>query len=141
GRALLHDEADGQGHGARRLPRAHRRRAAGRRGHVRDGRAAWDDRAHRRAAARRNAVSTRPRLLLVDDDETFRERLGRALASRELEVVTAARPDTALASARSARPAYAVVDLKMPDGSGLDLVRDLVALDPAIRVVVLTGYG
>jgi two-component system response regulator RegA len=86
-------------------------------------------------------VSTRPRLLLVDDDETFRERLGRALTSRELEVVTAAGPEEALASARGARPAYAVVDLKMPDGSGLDLVRDLVALDPAIRVVVLTGYG
>ena len=81
------------------------------------------------------------RLLLVDDDETFRERLARALGARELEVVVAADPASALAAARRARPAWAVVDLKMPGGSGLDLVRDLVALDPAMRVVVLTGYG
>ncbi len=81
------------------------------------------------------------RLLLVDDDETFRARLARALGERGLEVVTAADPATALEAARRTRPPHAVVDLKMPGGSGLDLVRDLVVLDPAIRVVVLTGYG
>lgn len=81
------------------------------------------------------------RLLLVDDDETFRERLARALGARDLEVLTAGDPAAALATARRARPPWAVVDLKMPGGSGLDLVRELVALDPAMRVVVLTGYG
>ena len=81
------------------------------------------------------------RLLLVDDDETFRERLARALTERKLEVVTADGPATALAAARRTRPAYAVVDLKMAGGSGLDVVRELVALDPTMRVVVLTGYG
>jgi two-component system response regulator RegA len=81
------------------------------------------------------------RLLLVDDDETFRGRLARALGERKLEVVTADGPATALEAARRTRPTYAVVDLKMPGGSGLDVVRDLVALDPAMRVVVLTGYG
>jgi two-component system response regulator RegA len=81
------------------------------------------------------------RLLLVDDDETFRERLSRALAARELDVVAAADPTTALAAARRAKLDFAVVDLKMPGGSGLDLVRDLVALDPELRIVVLTGYG
>jgi len=81
------------------------------------------------------------RLLLVDDDETFRERLARALGARDLEVLTAGDPTAALATARRARPPWAVVDLKMPGGSGLDLVRELVALDPAMRVVVLTGYG
>jgi two-component system response regulator RegA len=81
------------------------------------------------------------RLLLVDDDETFRGRLARALGERKLEVVTADGPATALEAARRHRPAYAVVDLKMPGGSGLDLVRDLVALAPEVRVVVLTGYG
>jgi two-component system response regulator RegA len=85
-------------------------------------------------------VST-PRLLLVDDDETFRARLARALGERGFEVVAAAEPAAALVAARQARPPYAVVDLKMPGGSGLDLVRELVALDPAVRVVVLTGYG
>jgi two-component system response regulator RegA len=85
-------------------------------------------------------VSAR-RLLLVDDDETFRARLARAFAARGLEVETAADPAAALALARRAAPDYAVVDLKMPGGSGLDVVRELLALAPAARVVVLTGYG
>ena len=81
------------------------------------------------------------RLLLVDDDETFRARLARALSERELEIVTASDPASALELARRTRPDFAVVDLKMPGGSGLELVRELVALLPGIRVVVLTGYG
>jgi two-component system response regulator RegA len=80
-------------------------------------------------------------LLLVDDDETFRARLARALGERGLEVVTAADPASAVEVAARARPDCAVVDLKMPGGSGLNLVRDLVALLPGIRIVVLTGYG
>jgi two-component system, response regulator RegA len=80
-------------------------------------------------------------LLLVDDDETFRRRLARALGERGLDVVAAADPSAALTEARRARPAYAVVDLKMPGGSGLDVVRELVALDARMRIVVLTGYG
>src|SRR5207244_3624778 len=68
-------------------------------------------------------------------------RLARALGTRDLDVVTAADPASALAAAGHARPSYAVVDLKMPGGSGLDLVRDLVALDAGLRIVVLTGYG
>jgi two-component system response regulator RegA len=85
-------------------------------------------------------VSAR-RLLLVDDDETFRVRLGRALAARGLEVATAADPAAALDELARARPDYAVVDLKMPGGSGLELVRELVARAPGVRAVVLTGYG
>ncbi|HTA19844.1 MAG TPA: response regulator, partial [Polyangia bacterium] len=79
------------------------------------------------------------RLLLVDDDETFRVRLARALVARGLAVETAADPAAALAAARRATPDCAVVDLKMPGGSGLELVRELAALVPGIRVVVLTG--
>jgi two-component system, response regulator RegA len=85
-------------------------------------------------------VSAR-RLLLVDDDETFRARLGKALGQRGLDVAAAADPAAALAEVRRARPDYAVVDLKMPGGSGLDLVREIVARAPGVRVVVLTGYG
>jgi two-component system, response regulator RegA len=80
-------------------------------------------------------------LLLVDDDETFRRRLARALGERGFDVAAAGDPTTALTEARRARPAYAVVDLKMPGGSGLDVVRELVALDARMRIVVLTGYG
>jgi two-component system response regulator RegA len=85
-------------------------------------------------------VSAR-RLLVVDDDETFRARLARAFAARGLDVSTAADGAAALAEAKRAQPDYAVVDLKMPGGSGLDLVPDLVAALPALRIVVLTGYG
>ncbi|HVZ73288.1 MAG TPA: response regulator [Polyangia bacterium] len=81
------------------------------------------------------------RLLLVDDDETFRRRLARALGERGLEVVAVADPAAALAEAARAPFAYAVVDLKMPGGSGLDVVRALAARDVGTRIVVLTGYG
>jgi two-component system response regulator RegA len=86
-------------------------------------------------------VSAVPRILLVDDDETFRERLGRALRERHYDVVTAHNHGAAMEEARRVPPAFAVVDLKMPGASGLDLVRDLHALDPGTRIVVLTGYG
>jgi two-component system response regulator RegA len=80
-------------------------------------------------------------ILLVDDDETFRERLARALRERGYTVVTARDHASAMQAARAAPPTYAVVDLKMPGPSGLDLVRDLHALGPDTRIVVLTGYG
>lgn len=80
-------------------------------------------------------------LLVVDDDRVFRERLAHALASRGYEVATAADYDEAMARARHDSPELAVVDLKMPGRSGLELVRDLLAIDPTTRIVVLTGYG
>lgn len=80
-------------------------------------------------------------LLLVDDDDTLRERLARALRERGLEVTTAADFDTAVAQARAETPELAVVDLRMPGRSGLELVAELHALDPATIIVVLTGYG
>lgn len=83
----------------------------------------------------------RPTLLLVDDDRAFRERLGAALELRGFEVRAAADPEQALALAGQESPELALVDLRMPGGSGLDLVRALKALDAATRIVVLTGYG
>jgi two-component system response regulator RegA len=80
-------------------------------------------------------------LLLVDDDATFRERLARAFRDRGLEVRTAGDYDSAVAEARGDSPELAVVDLKMPGRSGLDLVRELHAIDPMTKIVVLTGYG
>lgn len=79
--------------------------------------------------------------LLVDDDEVLRERLARALGNRGYDVRTAGSPQEALEIARIDSPEYAVVDLKMPGGSGLDLVRDLKEIDASTRVLVLTGYG
>ncbi len=84
---------------------------------------------------------TSPSLLLVDDDEALRERLAKALRRRGLEVRTAAGVVGALEAAAADSPEMAVVDLRLPDGSGLDVVRALRDLDPTTRCVVLTGYG
>lgn len=80
-------------------------------------------------------------ILVVDDDEVFRQRLARALRERGHEVRGASSCEEALALARQESPEFAVVDLRMPGGSGLELVRDLAVLDPSTRIVVLTGYG
>jgi two-component system response regulator RegA len=80
-------------------------------------------------------------ILLVDDDEVFRERLARALRGRGYEVATAADHEGALRAAEARKPDYAVVDLRMPGLSGLALIAPLHALAPAARIVVLTGYG
>ena len=80
-------------------------------------------------------------ILIVDDDEILRSRLGRALRERGYDCRVAANYDEAMALAQHDSPELAVVDLRMPGRSGLELVRDLLALDPSTRVVVLTGYG
>jgi two-component system response regulator RegA len=82
-----------------------------------------------------------PLYLLVDDDAVFRERLARALRKRGCEVETAADGREALLLARENSPERAVVDMRMPGLSGLDLVRELLTIDPATQIVVLTGYG
>jgi two-component system, response regulator RegA len=80
-------------------------------------------------------------LLIVDDDRPFRERLLRAMRDRGFDATGAEDLRTAVALAAADSPELALVDLKLPDGSGLDVVRDLKAIDPATVVVVLTGYG
>jgi two-component system, response regulator RegA len=88
-----------------------------------------------------STAGERTSLLLVEDDSILRERLARALRERGLEVSAAADLPEALAAARLDPPELAVVDLKLPAGSGLDLVRELIALEPTTKIVVLTGYG
>ncbi len=82
-----------------------------------------------------------PSILLVDDDVTLRERLARALRERNFDVRTAGTADEAMALVRADSPELAVLDLKMPGRSGLDLLREMREHDPATRVLVLTGYG
>lgn len=79
-------------------------------------------------------------LLIAEDDEALRSRLGRAFAERGYEVRVAASVAEAL-EASADPPEFAVVDLRLPDGNGLDLVRALIEADPATRVVMLTGWG
>jgi two-component system response regulator RegA len=81
------------------------------------------------------------RILLVDDDEPFRTRLARSLRKRGFEVAEAASAEQAARAAREARPQRAVIDLRMGDGSGLDVLRELRRELPEVVSVVLTGYG
>src|SRR5215813_10286107 len=69
-------------------------------------------------------MDEQPSILIVDDDEVLRDRLARALRDRGWEVRTAGDYVSAMASARAESPQYALVDLKMPGRSGLELVRD-----------------
>lgn len=80
-------------------------------------------------------------ILLVDDDEVFRERMARALRDRGHPVVTAPDVPAALAAAGTHKPAYAVVDLRMAGPSGIALIGPLLELAPGARIVMLTGYG
>jgi two-component system response regulator RegA len=84
---------------------------------------------------------SRPSLLLVDDDATYRERLAKAIVLRGYEVRTAADAEAAVALALADSPEFAVLDLRMPGESGLELLRRLMAIDPTTKVLMLTGYG
>ena len=80
-------------------------------------------------------------LLIVDDDEPLRKRLQRAMEQRGYDVTTAGSVAGGIAAAKAAPPAFAVVDLRLGDGSGLDVVAALQKARPGARIIVLTGYG
>jgi two-component system response regulator RegA len=80
-------------------------------------------------------------LLIVDDDQRFCDRLARAMERRGFTVHTAYTVADGLALARQIAPAYAVVDLRLDDGSGLEVVQTLREVRRDARVIVLTGYG
>ncbi len=82
-----------------------------------------------------------PTLLLVDDDEAFLKRLGKAMEKRGFAVELAGSVSEGRAAAERRPPAYAVVDLRLEDGNGLDVVEALRSRRPDSRIVVLTGYG
>lgn len=86
-------------------------------------------------------AESNPSLLLVDDDATYRERLAKAITARGYEVRTAPDAESATALAEADSPEFAVLDLRMPGESGLDLLRRLMAIDPTTKVLMLTGYG
>jgi two-component system response regulator RegA len=80
-------------------------------------------------------------LLIVDDDGPFRQRLAQAMERRGFAVTTADSVAAGIGAAQRQRPAYAVVDLRLGDGNGLEVVPALRAVRPDARIVVLTGYG
>ena len=81
------------------------------------------------------------KLLLVDDDEIFCGILARALSRRGLTVSVASDRQTALPTARDIIPDLAVVDLRIGDDSGLELIPELLSVNQDIRIIVLTGYA
>ena len=86
-------------------------------------------------------IGADPTLLLVDDDEIFLTRLARAMEKRGFSVQQAPSVAEARRMVAERPPAYAVVDLRLEDGNGLDVVDALREARPDVRVVVLTGYG
>jgi len=80
-------------------------------------------------------------LLLLDDDAPFRTRMGRALEQRGFEVAQAGSVAEATEAVHAKAPAYAVLDLRLEDGSGLSIVELLNKKRPDCRIIMLTGYG
>ncbi|MCF6320176.1 MAG: ActR/PrrA/RegA family redox response regulator transcription factor [Rhizobiaceae bacterium] len=80
-------------------------------------------------------------LLLVDDDRPFLNRLSRAMETRGFAVETAESIAEGLAKVRANTPAYAVVDMRLNDGNGLDVIELIRNKKPESKIIVLTGYG
>ena len=80
-------------------------------------------------------------LLIVEDDKSFLQRLARAMEGRGFAVTTAESVAEGLIHLETASPAFAVVDMRLGDGNGLDVISALKRRRPDARAIVLTGYG
>ncbi len=89
----------------------------------------------------REAVPAERTLLIVEDDTSFLGRLGKALESRGFSVTTAETVAEGLAQVEASAPAFAVVDMRLADGNGLDVISALKRRRPDARAIILTGYG
>ena len=80
-------------------------------------------------------------LLIVDDDNPFRDRLARAMEKKGFIVLQAEGVKAGIESVKSKKPAFAVVDLRLNDGNGLEVVKEIQKNNSESRIVMLTGYG
>ena len=80
-------------------------------------------------------------LLVVDDDTPFRERLSRAMDKKGFKVTQAESVKNGIESVIKLKPAFAVIDLRLGDGNGIEVVKEIQKLKKDSRVVMLTGYG
>ena len=80
-------------------------------------------------------------LLIVDDDNPFRERLARAMGKKGFVVTQAESVKKGIDSLKITKPAFAVIDLRLNDGNGLEVVKEIQNLNNNSRIVMLTGYG
>ena len=88
-----------------------------------------------------NSGDESPKLLVLDDDEPFRNRLVRAMEKRGFAVTSASSVAEGLKAVRDDAPSHAVLDMRLTDGSGLDVVAALRDANPDARIIMLTGYG
>jgi two-component system response regulator RegA len=80
-------------------------------------------------------------LLIVEDDKSFLQRLARAMEGRGFTVTTAESVAEGLSQLETTSPAFAVVDMRLEDGNGLDVISALKRRRPDARAIILTGYG
>ena len=80
-------------------------------------------------------------LLIVDDDNPFRQRLARAMEKKGFLVTQAEGVKAGLESIKSKKPAFAVVDLRLNDGNGIEVVKEIQKNNSESRIIMLTGYG
>ena len=80
-------------------------------------------------------------LIIVDDDNPFRERLSRAMEKKGFIVSQAESVKNGIAMVKQKKPAFAVVDLRLSDGNGLEVVKEIQASNSESRIIMLTGYG
>ncbi len=88
-----------------------------------------------------DVAADHPLLLMVEDDDALRRRLARAMSTRGFTVREAASLAAARALVAEEPPEFALLDLRVEDGTTLDFASELLAIDPGTRIVVLTGYG
>ena len=87
------------------------------------------------------AVPSERSLLIVEDDKSFLQRLARAMETRGFVVTTAESVAEGLLQVEKAAPAFAVVDMRLGDGNGLDVISAMKRRRPEARAIILTGYG
>ncbi|NVK35396.1 MAG: ActR/PrrA/RegA family redox response regulator transcription factor [Rhodobacteraceae bacterium] len=80
-------------------------------------------------------------LLIVEDDKPFQQRLARSMEKRGFEVATADGVKDAMSAIAAKAPAFAIVDMRLEDGNGLDVIEEIHKASPDARAVILTGYG
>jgi len=93
------------------------------------------------ASASPSPVPTERTLLIVEDDKSFLQRLARAMEGRGFLVTTAESVADGLLQVEKAAPAFAVVDMRLGDGNGLDVISAMKKRRPEARAIILTGYG
>ncbi len=91
--------------------------------------------------AAKETIPSERTLLIVEDDRSFLQRLAKALEQRGFTVTTAESVADGLLQVETATPAFAVVDMRLADGNGLDVISALKRRRPEARAIILTGYG